>query len=149
MPRSTDADNKKAERELKKLAKMAEQLHKMKDRNEKLKGVITAIKAKKAIRRSPGAPRVKRSNTAWVRALQQWNKGKDSYRIPKKGTPEYDQVVLVKNELIKQSGEGKTTDEIRKEMNDMYNLPVTDTELTLRDDEMDSPNQEPNIFVAE
>lgn len=74
-------------------------LKKEKEKNEKLKHKITDIKTKKASRRSPNAPRVKRSMTTWVQALKEWNKDKDHYKIPKKGTPEYQEVINIKNGL--------------------------------------------------
>ena len=126
-----DAAARKAERQLKKLAKLEEQLVKEKQRTQKYKTRIQESKAKKASRRSPGAPQNKRAQTVWVRALQEWNQGKESYRIPKKGTPEYDEVFAIKQKLMTEDTTGgesdksesspkrlKTHAEIKAEMDD-------------------------------
>lgn len=94
-----DASARKAERLTKRLGKLEDQLFKEKQRTQKYKDKIAEARSKKASRRSPGVLKVKRTQTVWVRALQQWNQGKDLYRIPKKGTPEYDEVVAIKQKL--------------------------------------------------
>lgn len=142
MVQPPSTESKKADREMKRLAKMEEMLKREKERTLKLKSVISTMKAKKAIRRSPGAPRVKRANTAWVMALQQWNKGKGEYKIPKKGSPEYDQVFIIKEQLMKENASAKLAGE-------QTNKKLTsDNELTLRDDEIDDSPRE-NIFLEQ
>lgn len=140
MVQPPSTESKKADREMKRLAKMEEMLKREKERNVKLKSVISTMKAKKAIRRSPGAPRVKRANTAWVMALQQWNKGKGEYKIPKKGSPEYDQVFIIKEQLMKENASAKLAGDNKKQ--------ASDNELTLRDDEIDDSPRE-NIFIEQ
>jgi hypothetical protein len=39
----------------------------------------------------------------WITALKKWNEGRDKYCIPKRGTPEYDEVRKIMGEM---SGEG-------------------------------------------
>ena len=39
----------------------------------------------------------KREGNAWVKALKQYNAGKDTYEIPKKGSAAYDQVKAIMN----------------------------------------------------
>ena len=35
----------------------------------------------------------------WILALKKWNSGKDKYCIPKKGTPQYDEVRKIMDEM--------------------------------------------------
>jgi len=41
----------------------------------------------------------KRPTTVWIESLQQWNKTQNNgtYLIPKRGTPEYESVISIKN----------------------------------------------------
>lgn len=97
---AVDPNQKKTATQIKKMTKLAEQLAKEKQRSLKLKATLLQQKSKKAIRRSPGAPRVKRAQSVWVKALLQWNTGKDTYRIPKKGSGEHNEVMAIKQKLL-------------------------------------------------
>lgn len=123
-----DAATKKAERQLKKFAKLEEMLAREKERSQKLKFTIAQSKAKKAIRRSPGAPRVKRAQTVWVKALQQWNKGKEMYRIPKKGSAEYDEVFALKQQMAAEIA--KETEEMKATLNKTPPFDMADDDGT-------------------
>jgi hypothetical protein len=43
--------------------------------------------------------RVKRQPNAWIRALKQWNQGKDRYTVPKSGTSDYQEVRKIMESL--------------------------------------------------
>lgn len=118
---SEATEDKKYIKQLKKMAKLEEKYAKEKERTQKLKTVLAELKGRKALRRSPGAPRAKRPHTVWVKALQEWNQGKESYRIPKKGSAEYDEVTAIKQkmttELLSKSAE-KLDAEMKAALND-------------------------------
>lgn len=129
---AVDPNQKKSATQMKKLSKLADQLAKEKQRSLKLKATLLQQKSKKAIRRSPGAPRVKRAQSVWVKALLQWNTGKDTYRIPKKGSADHDEVMAIKEKLLVQ------TPEIPAGLNvtEPADLPA----------ESEVPPDEPNMF---
>jgi len=44
---------------------------------------------------------------SWIEALKKYNEGQ-KWSIPKKGSPEYEQVIEIKNKLALADGEKKT-----------------------------------------
>lgn len=36
---------------------------------------------------------------SWIRALKQWNQGKDTYTVPKKGSAGYQEVMKIKAQM--------------------------------------------------
>jgi hypothetical protein len=112
-------------------------IEKEKRKAELFKKKYEALKAKKATRRSPGAPRVNRKPTAWVLALKKWNEDKQHYTIPKKGTPGYDQVMTIKINMNKVAEVASPPEENDSHMPSASDIPSSDLSSIADEDDAD------------
>lgn len=65
---------------------------------------LDKVKAKKIARKAGLASGVKRDN-GWLQGLKQWNVGRSHYSIPKRGTPEHDEVMALVKQLVPKAKE--------------------------------------------
>jgi hypothetical protein len=60
---------------------------------------VVAKKSRKPRESKPKEVKAKRPLNKWTQALMEYNKGKETYHIPKKGTTEYDEVRILMDQL--------------------------------------------------
>jgi hypothetical protein len=96
-----------AERQTREIQKLVKRLNAETTKKQSMAQKYKDLKSKKALRRSPGAAKIKRVSSTWVASLKEFNANNPTWTIPKKGTKDYERVKQLQKKYQTDTSETK------------------------------------------